>query len=83
MGRQIKVFTSAGCEHVLCPFFWGFSTTDIRCEGIVDDCRIILSYKRKEPRVQQMSLYCEGRFECCEIYRMLVAAKYDDDDEDE
>lgn len=52
----------------------------MRCEGPFDDClSISLRMRDKESCLLHMKLFCMARYERCEVYRMVMAAKYPDD----
>ena len=66
---------------VLCPFYRydtnGKGRGYITCEGIIPGsmgCRTLLP---KEEYQQQLEVFCCLHFDKCEIYRAVLAAKYD------
>jgi hypothetical protein len=63
---------------VRCPYFLHNGRRSIVCEGITDDSTITLSYLDECGRNLQRKLFCNGKFENCEIYRMLTEGKYDE-----
>ena len=64
---------------VRCPFYkYDDGKGRITCEGIVDDSSIALIYKHKCAYEMQVGIFCCEHFEKCEIYRMLMEAKYED-----
>lgn len=64
-------------ETIKCPFFQNLSKQKITCEGPYDDCVAISQvYQTNENRNKQVKLFCGGDFEKCEVYRMIVEAKY-------
>lgn len=77
--------TSRNDTRVLCPFYQyddSISTQHIHriaCEGLIPNNVIILSYKFKKDRKIQLETFCCEYFDRCEIYRMLIDAKYADD----
>lgn len=66
-------------SRIGCPFY---RSTDgwrvIRCEGIVDDSCVSLSFGKKRDYKIQINGFCGGSWHRCEIYRMLLA-KYEED----
>ena len=48
----------------------------IGCEGITDDCKLLILYEAEEERKKQQRIFCAQRFEKCEIYEMIMKAKY-------
>ena len=63
--------------RVRCPFYCrdnGAST--ITCEGIVEDSTLNLNFATKADMHQQMEIFCCEYYKNCEVYRMLMEAKY-------
>lgn len=71
-------FWQVNCQ---CPFY---RTDDgkhhIRCEGVFDDGSCTQFFKRREDFERQMKVFCCEKYQNCEWYRALMAAKYDDFD---
>lgn len=65
---------------IKCPFFRAHSGRAIGCEGITDDCTIMINFHGKAARDQHEEIFCRNRFHYCEIYR-AVYQKYEIDDE--
>ncbi len=62
-----------------CPFYkHDDGHRRITCEGITDDSNISQRFFRQQSYEQHMNIFCCDRYICCEIYRMLMDAKYDD-----
>ena len=69
---------SSGKGDCLCPFFRSKGEKSICCEGFTDGNSVSVRYcSRKELEVQ-WDCFCCGRYENCEIYRMVMGAKYDE-----
>ena len=64
--------------EVKCPFFLSSSKRKITCEGIIEDCTITLNFSSQEKRNIQCGIFCDEKYENCEIYRML-SEKYVED----
>lgn len=62
---------------VLCPFFRAHSKTQIGCEGMTDGMTIILAFRDSEGLDTQERIFCRQHYERCEIYRAIMAAKYE------
>ena len=67
-------------ENTLCPFFRSHTKKSISCEGFMDGMSISSSFDNDQQKRLHKSIYCDGRYTYCEIYRMVMAAKYDDED---
>ena len=71
---------SYAAASVRCPFFKGDNGQQrITCEGLVDDSSIALIYRRKADYEVQMHTFCQNKYKNCEIYRMLMEMKYEED----
>lgn len=66
--------------YVRCPFYRFDEVKKINCEGIAAGSSFTTTYKRKTDCDQQMDLFCCGKYENCEICRMLMDAKYREDE---
>ena len=67
-----------------CPFFRsavGDQKKQISCEGIVDRSVLTLTFNRKRDYETQLVVFCCEHFKKCEIYNMIMAAKYDDEED--
>lgn len=64
-----------------CPFFRSDveKRKKINCEGIVDRSTLALTFDRKKDYRIQLEVFCCEHYKNCEIYRMLMAAKYDEE----
>lgn len=66
-------------NDIKCPFFKyiNVKNCNICCEGLYDGCQSIqLCYKTKKDLNKQIKLFCEDKYEYCEVYRMIVDSKY-------
>lgn len=71
--------TTRRSKRVLCPMYIGDGPIEICCEGPFDLCpRVTLSFRNRNACEQHMALFCDKDYCCCEVYRMVMAAKYDD-----
>lgn len=63
---------------VKCPFYISDDgRRAITCEGIVKKSNLKLQHSTRSGFDKQMEVFCCARYECCEIYRMLME-KYED-----
>lgn len=63
---------------VLCPFY-NYSESrrhKINCEGITDGSCISLFFQSRKDFQIQMDVFCCEHYVKCEVYNMLMAAKY-------
>lgn len=66
---------------VQCPFYkYDDGKQRITCEGLVDNSSLALIYHRKNDYEMQIDTFCCEHYRKCEIYRMLMEAKYDEED---
>jgi hypothetical protein len=66
---------------VQCPFFKfdEYKKKRIVCEGFVDKSSLALIYCRKGDYETQLRVFCCEHYKKCEVYRMLMASKYEED----
>ena len=71
-----------GRSDAQCPFFKSDVGPQRRiiCEGIVDKSTLALSFTRKKDYETQLIVFCCEHYKKCEIYRMLMENKYDEED---
>ena len=71
-----------GRSDAQCPFFKSdvYKIRRINCEGIVDESTLALTFQRKQDYETQLDVFCCEHYKKCEVYRMLMAAKYDEED---
>ena len=65
---------------VQCPFYkhddgW----RRITCEGLVDRSSVSLSYQNTRDYAIQFDSFCCEHYKKCEVYRMLMVSKYDEE----
>ena len=66
----------------LCPFFLreDSRTHKIICEGLGDAECMAWYFRKKDERqrIRQLEIFCQDRYQNCELYRMIRESKYDD-----
>ena len=70
-----------GKSDALCPFYKydELKKKKIVCEGIVDKSVLSLAFRRRIDYDTQLGVFCCEYYKKCEIYRMLIEAKYEED----
>jgi len=63
--------------HALCPFFQSSDKNRIICEGIVKGSRTALEFTKQGERSRHRTLYCDCRYQQCEVYKALMK-KYEE-----
>lgn len=65
---------------VRCPFFkrGDDERKQVVCEGFVPDSSLAQTYKRKVDYDNQINIFCCEYYKNCEVYRMLMAERFDD-----
>ena len=67
--------------HVQCPFYKGddgkFSIT---CEGFGNARLLKQRYRNKADYEKQMLVFCCKHYKNCEVYRMLMETKYNEEE---
>lgn len=64
--------------YVKCPFYRFSTPTTLSCEGLGDAQTIKWTFIKKAELNKQMEVFCMDHCENCELYRMLLEAKYND-----
>lgn len=74
--------TYKGKVDAQCPFYKSDDGQKKRiiCEGIVDKSTLALTYRHRTDYDTQLGVFCCEHYKKCEIYRMLMEAKYDEED---
>lgn len=57
--------------EVKCPFFKEHTKKGITCEGLTEDSIIKLCFLSTESKDLQARVFCNTKYQNCEIYRML------------
>lgn len=74
--------TSGGQLEIQCPFFTAedskFAGKKILCESPVPGSSLGLYFRKKEPYLTQLRIFCCDHYEKCEIYRAVMEAKYEE-----
>ena len=62
-----------------CPFYRLSVKYQLHCEGYVDGiATMILRFQTYEDRDRHLEIFCGDKCENCEIYRLIMENKYDD-----
>lgn len=71
-----------GQADAQCPFFKfdEIKKNRIVCEGFVEESSLALIYCRRKDYETQLRVFCCEHYKRCEVYRMLMSAKYDEED---
>ena len=68
-------------SDVLCPFYkYDDGRRKIACEGFTDRCVLDVRWKYHIEQDLHLQTFCCKAYEKCEIYRMVMESKYDDDE---
>lgn len=63
--------TNFDYANAKCPYFVGSKKTKITCEGITEGCVTILEFFTNEKRQQHRNIFCDNKYQNCEVCRML------------
>jgi hypothetical protein len=66
--------------NVGCPFYQYDDGRRLVCEGVFDESVLVSLFRNKSSCQSQMRIFCCDHFDKCEIYRMLMALKYEEED---
>lgn len=65
-------------SKVICPMYIeDDGKRCIKCEGVIERCYIAMHFRRQEDCRMQMRLFCCGKYQYCEVYRMIME-KYEE-----
>lgn len=68
-------------REVLCPFFKRFGDRRLTCEGHHDGLFSLTQlFRNNRAMALQVSVFCNKDYEKCEVYNMIMAAKYDEEE---
>lgn len=64
-----------------CPFYRrdDVNIRKITCEGIMDKSTLSMTFRRLDDYDRHLDTYCCEHFDKCEIYRMLMNEKYEEE----
>ncbi|MBR5948248.1 MAG: hypothetical protein IKZ82_06315 [Clostridia bacterium] len=66
---------------VQCPFYlYDDGRKKIVCEGFADRCTIDVRWRFHAQQEQHMQVFCCRRYTYCEVYRMIMQAKYGEEE---
>ena len=67
--------------YVQCPFYKeDDGKLSITCEGFGDARYLKQRFYNKAQYEKQMSVFCCGNYRRCEVYRLIMATKYDEEE---
>lgn len=60
--------------YVKCPFYKKDKSTEIRCEGLTDESRIVQQFQNKRSKEEYLEKFCKDEKTCtqCEIYKSIM-----------
>ena len=75
--------TYKGQADAQCPFYRSDDCQKKRilCEGIVDKSTLALTFRLRSDYDTQLGVFCCEHYKKCEVYNMIMAAKYDDEED--
>lgn len=58
-------------NYAVCHFFLRSNSNTITCCGVIDGTRLSWSFPDRKDKDRQMDVFCCGKYQNCEVYRML------------
>lgn len=80
-GTGGRGWTTIREKHIRCPF-WRAVKDRVRtvgCEGLVERSTLLMRFEDPRDQKIQVRVFCADRYENCELYRAIVAARYPED----
>ncbi len=71
--------TAYDCVDAKCPFFKGADKRSVKCDGVPGEFTISLKFPNRERKELHRSVFCDARYQYCEIYRVLEELYYADE----
>lgn len=66
---------------IQCPFYkYDDGRRVVACEGVTDGSIISQRYRRRSDWESQVRTFCCEHWQKCEVYRMLMENKYEEED---
>ena len=82
MSRNTKAASDRLNTHLMrdcrCPFMQEIRGKRISCEGPMDNVKSGLQFESAKKLDKHAAVYCCKNYRYCEIYRMVMAAKYEE-----
>ena len=66
--------------EVQCPFYKYDVPKRITCEGLIDKSNISMGFLVWKDYEIHIKTFCAQHYQNCEVYRMLMEAKYDEEE---
>lgn len=66
-----KITSSYEDATAICPFYKGSDPKRISCEGFTEGSVLIQSFSSKEKKNMQKQIFCDAKYQNCEVYRLL------------
>lgn len=58
-------------KYAQCPFFISSGKETVLCEGITNDCTVLLRFEAPEKRTVHRRHYCNNKYQECPMYKLL------------
>jgi hypothetical protein len=78
MRKEKNMATMYDDVDARCPYYQSSDKRRISCEGIADGCITSLHFLSQEKRNEHRRIFCDAKYENCEIHKMLEE-KYSDE----
>lgn len=69
---------TCGMRDCKCPMMQEMRGKCVVCEAPMDGATVSLKFKTARKMEKHAEIYCKENYRYCEVYRMVMAAKYDD-----
>ena len=73
--ERVKTFL---LRDAVCPFVKTLHGKCVECEAPMDNAKLVLQFRTGKGMENHARTYCGENYKYCEIYRMVMGAKYED-----
>lgn len=72
---RVKTFLM---RDAVCPFVKALKGKCVECEAPMDKAKLVLQFRTANAMEEHARTYCGDHYKYCEVYRMVMDAKYED-----
>lgn len=58
-------------KYAQCPFFISSGKDTVLCEGITDDCSVLVRFNSPDKRTEYRRSFCNNKYQECPLFKLL------------